>query len=164
MDGKEVASPFPTVPIPLPFGKKFPVEKVISDLQGRQLDSEILGRSETELFVVRKSDGMEFTVPIANLTQADRNFAISLPKTPAPPGFGQSPKKTKKPEDHQYIKSREAAIVRLLEKNRILESENLETNNTMLLKSRYNQIKKNTEEISELKSDIARYKIDNNLD
>lgn len=163
-EGEKAETPFPNLSIPSPFQEKFPVERVILDQQGRQLDTTIVGRSDSDLFVIRKSDGMEFTIPIANLTQADRDFAFSLPKSSVSDNFGKPKKRKESAESHPFIKTRLEAIANLEKMNERLYSESKTLNSDTLRRNRVTQAKRNEKEISEMKTDIETYEIDHNLD
>lgn len=55
-----------------------PVNRVLVDVNGRQLDCTIIGKNALNLVVVRKGDGNRLTVPVEMLSDADQDFVAGL--------------------------------------------------------------------------------------
>jgi len=91
-----------------------PVERLLTDNEGRPLDARIIGKNKTHLTVIRKLDGERFSVAIASLSDADQDFVAGLLDQRAPPA---EPGQTKTAEERQ-----ESATERELKRwNRELE-------------------------------------------
>ena len=57
-----------------------PVQRVLTDAAGRKFDATIIEKSATGIKCKRTSDGVEFNIPFAKLSAADRNFLSDLDK------------------------------------------------------------------------------------
>lgn len=57
-----------------------PIEKTITDVQGRALEGTILGKQGDQIRIKRKSDGKEFTINADTMSVADREYLTSLPE------------------------------------------------------------------------------------
>lgn len=132
-----------------------PVNRVLTDAQGRELDAVILGKNQTHLYVTRKVDNTNFEVAIETLSPADQSFADAIPFQRPPSNF----------EDNivhpPYIKSRLEAIADLEEKIEVLYNEIESTSNSMIVRTKETQIKKNEKEIERFRSDIEKYRLNN---
>lgn len=136
-----------------------PVDRVLTDNQGRSLDATIVGKSADAVQVVRKSDGLNAEIAIANLAENDRAFVEALDAVSPPDGFLVGRKKESgKKEPDPYIKSRLDEIARLEEENSRLQIEADSTTNSMVSKNRLNTIDKNEEEIEKLRTAIQLYR------
>ena len=62
-----------------------PVERVLTDNQGRPLDARIIGKNKTHLTVIRKLDGERFAIAIASLSDGDQDFVAGLLDQRPPP-------------------------------------------------------------------------------
>ena len=60
--------------------KPKPIERTVTDLQGRALEGTILGRKGDDIRIRRKSDGKEFTIKAATMSVADHQYLTSLPE------------------------------------------------------------------------------------
>ena len=94
---------------------EFPISKTLHDSQGRPLNASIIGRSVSELTVIRTDDNRRFQLPISNLSKEDQKFAANLPIYVAP----ASPKPN---ERSQYIENREKELERMRAEVEELES------------------------------------------
>jgi hypothetical protein len=56
-----------------------PIERSITDVQGRVLEGEILGKADNKIHFSRAGDGQEFTIGIQTLSQKDQHFLDTLP-------------------------------------------------------------------------------------
>lgn len=90
----------------LPPKADYPIDRVISDSQGRQTDVRIIGRESDNIIFVRKSDDKRFIFPISKLSEDDKTFASSL-SYKIPPALEK--------EKPSYISIREKEIERLKE-------------------------------------------------
>ncbi len=61
------------------------VSRTITDSKGRRLEVTIIGRSDSSVTLVRKSDRERFTIPVTNLSKEDQSFVASLPMASPPP-------------------------------------------------------------------------------
>ena len=132
-----------------------PVDKVLTDTEGRELDAIVLGKNHTHLFVTRKVDNLNFEVAIETLSPADQKFAEAIPFQRPPSDFADN--KVYPP----YIKSRLEAIADLEEKNEVLRGEISGTTNSMIVRTKETQIKKNEKEIERFRADIEKYRLNN---
>lgn len=143
---------------------ELPIDHTLTDQSGRSLEVTIVGRSETHLFIVRKSDGLESEVAIEGLSEADRSFAAEVPVQAAPAGFMAEAKKPKLSTiDEAYIRAREEAIKKLRDDNELLRREMDASSNEMLVKRRQTEIQQNEKEIARMQADMDRYKIDRDI-
>lgn len=145
---------FPAKPTPLP------VERRLTDNGGRALDATIVARTESSLFVVRQSDGLQAEIPLATLSPDDQSFAAGLELKEPPPDFRKAAADPAKAPKPPYVASREAEIERLTRENQRLLSEAESSTNEMLVRNRRSTIQKNEEEIAKLRSAIERYQLD----
>lgn len=63
---------------------KYPFARILRDATGRELEAEVHGRSNTEVFLIRKSDAQSFRLPISKLSEVDRQLILNLPIGMAP--------------------------------------------------------------------------------
>ncbi len=63
---------------PAPAVVHLPVDRIITDNQGRELDVTIVGKSDTEITFNRKSDGREYSLSIGSLSNSDRAFLSNV--------------------------------------------------------------------------------------
>lgn len=96
----------------------FPVSRVITNSEGKDLDVLIQGKSGETLTIDRVSDGTRYTIPVRSLSFMDRIFVMRLSDQEAP-GL---PKEPGKPED-PYIERRLASIEELRRKSILYKSE-----------------------------------------
>ncbi len=61
-------------PVVKPPAVQLPVERSITDKQGRKVSVVILGKSEDSIKFRRTSDGKEYALPIASLSAGDQEF------------------------------------------------------------------------------------------
>ncbi len=71
-----------------------PVRRVLTDVEGRSVEVDILKRTAAHVTVLRVSDTKEFQLPFNRLSEADQAFVSRLPLS-APPA---TPKTEKAPE------------------------------------------------------------------
>lgn len=63
---------------------EYPFARILRDANGRELEAEIHGRSNTEVFLIRKADAQSFRLPISKLSEVDRQLILNLPIGMAP--------------------------------------------------------------------------------
>lgn len=61
-----------------------PVDRTLTDTQGRSITATIIGRQPDSITIVRHSDGKRFDLPLDRLSKPDREQVAKLPMTPAP--------------------------------------------------------------------------------
>jgi len=59
----------------------FPVERTLTDRNGRTVEARVLARNELEISSVRLSDGVVFRYPIDYLSDKDREFLEPYPRS-----------------------------------------------------------------------------------
>lgn len=140
---------------------EFPFRRTVTDQEGRKLDATVVGRSASEIYVVRDSDGMKARIGIATLSEEDQAFLSDLPTHPAPAGFfDREPER--KPGAEQpggseaYIAARQREIDRLSQRNRGLETKAAISRNQIEVRSSNSEIERNNKEISRLQENIDR--------
>lgn len=81
---------FPATIIAVPLAA--PVDREITDIQGRTLSASIIAVTPETITVLRKSDQLSFDLPLSTLSEADRNLAAKLlAETLANPIFPDNP-------------------------------------------------------------------------
>lgn len=145
-------------PIQLPsFNKvEIPVDRILTDDQGRSLDATIVGKSAEAVQIIRKSDGLNAEIPIAKLAEKDRQFVDGLDMAAPPADFavGRTREAASKKESNPYVQNRLDEIARLQEENIKLQIEADSSTNSMVVKNRLNTIEKNEQEIEKLRTAI----------
>lgn len=142
-----------------------PVDKVLTDSQGRPLDARIIAKDDREIHVVRKSDRMNFTVPVASLSPADQQFVSKLESRPRPAGFRHgevfgagAELPLLADEEPPYLRTRREAIARLKERILLLEAEIEATSNAMIQRSKGSEIERIRAEIAKLELDMQAFR------
>lgn len=130
-----------------------PLDRTITNTQGKSLEVTIQGKDSVNLQVDRRADGERFEIPIQSLVWKDRIVAMRLPNQAAPPREAI----VEKPKD-PYIASREKELGRLREKKELFTKE-LESNSLgqMLARKRRDDLLAVEKEIRELEVDIETY-------
>ncbi len=67
-------APAPAAEAPAPAATPTELRRVLTHRDGRTLEAVLLGRTDTEVKLRRVSDGREFTMVLADLSDADRAF------------------------------------------------------------------------------------------
>lgn len=130
----------------------FPVDRLLTDTEGRHLDAEIRGRDEKQVSILRKSDQRTFRIPISQLSSRDRAFVRSLPVSEIPPA---DPEITvAKPP---YVTQREAELGALTEKRKALEREWFETESDIRKSSLRRDLELLKPQIARLEAQIQAY-------
>ena len=89
-------------PPPVVVEPSFPVDRRLTDQQGRSIEATICGRVDQQIFILRKSDGMEAIIPFSKLSPADFDFVTTLPFQEPPSGFSlDSNARTEEPNSWQ---------------------------------------------------------------
>ncbi len=154
------AAPAPPAPPLVVPAAGLPMRRTLTDVQGRSVDFTIVGRTNTELFIIRRADGMKASLAFDKLTPADRAFALGLPIQAPPNTFLESASGAKEEKEREedrnvaYIQSREKEIQRLTEINLELESRMGRISNQVEIRSAASSIERNDREIERLKSVI----------
>lgn len=148
-----------TLSLPVLIKGRIPVDRQLTDDQGRSLDATIVGRTLDTLQVVRKSDGLNAEISIAKLSAEDRKFAEELEVKPAPASFEVGLTRSS-PDNNvdSYVQNRLDEIERLQEENRKLQTEAESTTNSMLSRSRMSTIRRNEAEIEKLNAAIKTFR------
>ena len=133
-----------------------PVEREITDAQGRTIAARIVGKDAFELKIVRLSDSQPFSLPISSLSEADRAFAkrIAIAETDAASSSGGGP---------PYIANREKAIEALEKEVSALLIELTPMGKTFTRDRLQRELQEIRAEIAELRTDIADYQKDRGL-
>lgn len=149
---------------------KTPVDRTITDNNGRSLEVRIIARSGTHVRMVRLSDGLKFDLPFAELSEDDRRFVIRIPETPYLGSLAARPSSVgrEKRETPPYIKSREEAIsrleIKLQEQREELESDSSsfsEGKTSPRVSRMEKEVEKTNAEIIRLKAQIKVYRSQN---
>ncbi len=61
-----------------------PVRWILTDIDGRSLDATIIGKSGSQITLVRRADGKRFDLPISRLSEGDRDRVKALDGKTAP--------------------------------------------------------------------------------
>lgn len=145
-----------------------PVSRTLTDSRGRPLAGRIIGKSTTDLFVIREADALHFQIPIHSLSSSDQAFARRLPDQMPPSDF--SPANAPRPDptpstsgkDAPYVIQRQEEIGRLSDEIASLEKKLSGLNPTGIgHRSTLSQIDRNRKEVTKLKQAIDRYLEDN---
>ena len=135
-----------------------PVNRLLENAEGRQLDVIVQGKSGVTLFVDRVADGERFEIPIQSLGWKDRFFAMRLEEQ-APPV--KVFKKEEEPVD-SYLASRMKEIKSLEEKKALFEREiSSGTLSDILGRKRQEDVLKIDEEIKKLSVSMDQYRARN---
>ncbi len=149
------SAPFPDTPLT----PTFPIERAITDLQGRELKVSIVGKTGDDIFFTRQVDGKNFRLAISRLSPSDREFVRQLPSLAPPSGLkieGETDQNASS-EQPRYVSIRNERIKELEdEKNRLYEETDL-TTNMIKVRTNRSEIERIDKEISELKADIQSY-------
>ncbi len=65
-------------------GGSYPIDRTLTDTQGRSITATIIGRDSDSITIVRHSDGKRFDLPLDRLSPPDREQIAKLPLAPAP--------------------------------------------------------------------------------
>jgi len=131
----------------------FPLDRTITNSQGKSLDVTIQGKDSTNLYADRRADGERFTIPIRSLSFKDRLFAMVLPNEAAPP------KVIPRKKEDGYVETRMKLIAELRVKLELYETEvRSQTLNDLLARKRYEDVLKIQNEIKALEVAIEGYK------
>jgi hypothetical protein len=134
---------------------EFPVQRTITNKDGRELVASIEGRAGDIIFVDRISDRERFEIDINSLTAKDRLFCLRLRERPAP---APEPEVVVPTED-PYIEVRKQTIKDLRERSAMYEKEIRSGSLPLALDTRRReQMGQIDMEIKELESDIETYK------
>ncbi len=78
-----------------------PVRWTLTDVEGRSLEANVIGRSANSVTLVRVSDGKRFDLPVARLSEGDRKRVARLPLVAAPQSS---------PQESSIYRMRQAAL------------------------------------------------------
>lgn len=141
-----------------------PLERTITDDQGRSFDATIIGKTESSIVVTRTIDQRNFRIPIPKLAESDRNFVNRLRYSPAPDGVAiEGERADTRPINGQprYVAFRKEEIKRLYEEADRLRREARETTNAITKRSKRSEADRLDKEAAELRADIARFQENN---
>lgn len=153
------SAPFPTTPL----HPTFPIEREITDLQGRKLKVSIIAKTGDDIIFTREIDGKTFRLPILQLASEDRTFAAQLlPKAP-PEGLAIEGESSSNEGDSEprYVTSRKEEIRQLELEYTNLREEAEATSNSITRRSNYSEMERLNEKIAELKIEIQVYQENN---
>ncbi|MDC0259542.1 hypothetical protein OAK43_04815 [Verrucomicrobiales bacterium] len=140
----------------------YPVSRLITDANGRELQVEILGRSDDQITIVRQSDSSRFDLPILKLSAADQSFVKRLPLKSAPKVA--SANSTVNSTTPRYIQVRIEDIAQMKRDIEFKKAEiKSKTLNPILTSTRRTQINDLENEIKRITLDIETYKRNNKL-
>lgn len=130
-----------------------PLDRTITNTQGKSLDVTIQGKDSVNLQVDRRADGERFEIPIQSLVWKDRIVAMRLRNEAAPPKVVVNEKAV-----DPYVASRQKELAALREKRDLFEKE-LESNTLgeMLARKRKDDLAALQKEIRELEVAIEAY-------
>lgn len=134
-----------------------PVFRKLSNQSGREIEFNIVGRTNSDIYTIRVSDNLRSRVPISSLSQKDQMFALSLPIAPPPSSFMDSrehPRTLKSGSNETYITNREKEIESLEQLNKALLEELRNTTNQIESRSKKSEIQRNTLQIEKLRSQM----------
>lgn len=133
---------------------EYPLDRTITNNQGKSLEVTIQGKDSVNLHVQRRSDGERFVIPTRSLVWQDQLVVMRLPNQEAPP---KAVTEDAVPPD-PYIASREKELKRLKEKRDLFVSElESKTLGTMLARKRQGDLLAVEKEIRELEVAIRNY-------
>ncbi len=142
----------------------FPVSRSIKDVEGRELDVDILGRSSDDIVIERKSDGKRFKLPIDRLSDTDRAFVKTLPIKSAPQPQTAVAEATVQSAVPRYIEARLSDIeeieAQIAQKNVELTAQDLDP---ITINSQRRAIKALEQRAEDFRRDIETYKRNNQL-
>lgn len=140
----------------------YPVSRLITDANGRELQVEILGRSDDQITIVRQSDSSRFDLPISKLSAADQSFVKRLPLKSAPKVA--SANSTVTSTAPRYIQVRIEDIAQMKRDIDFKKAEiKSKTLDPILTNTRRTQINDLENEIKRITLDIETYKRNNKL-
>ncbi|MGK0188421.1 MAG: hypothetical protein ACI9R3_004217 [Verrucomicrobiales bacterium] len=127
-----------------------PIERTITDTNGRSLAVTIIGKDSDTITFIRKSDQKRYTIPLTKLSTGDRNSLNRFTNEAAPE------KPAKKP---QFIANREREIAKLRSKiTRLGQEARSGDMDAMIRRQRYRQIDEAHIEIEKIEISITEYK------
>lgn len=130
-----------------------PLDRTITNTQGKSLEVTIQGKDSVNLQVDRRADGERFEIPIQSLVWKDRIVAMRLPNEAAPP------KVIPRKKEDGYVETRMKLIAELRVKLELYETEvRSQTLNDLLARKRYEDVLKIQNEIKALEVAIEVYK------
>jgi len=122
-----------------------PIQRALTDQQGRKVEVTIVKRTPTHISIIRKSDEKSFELETGNLSEADRIFIEKLPVS----GTSRS---------SAFVENRQAEIRKLEEEiqqhNNSLESGALNGSQTSMTNGKIERLNR---EILELQKQIAEH-------
>lgn len=129
-----------------------PVERVLFDNQGRELDATVVGRTALNLTVIRRADEMQFDIPVESLSVEDQAWARTLAFQAAPKM--EETEAEKAAEADPYVQSRLDQIARLEAKIKRYEGLAKTGDNPMMRKTYMERIREWKQDILKMKYDI----------
>lgn len=140
---------------------EYPFSRELTDVQGRTISAEVIGKSLNSVTVILKENNQRFEIPFSKLSPEDREV-LKAGKNHAPPQLVAKPPPKL---DVPYINRREAEIVELEKKQEILEIQITSgTLNEIVRKNQSDQLESIKREIRILQTAIETYKWRNKID
>lgn len=109
---------------------KYPLGRTITDSKGQKIKVTIIGKDPNSIFLIRKSDRMQVTFPIAKLSAKDQTFVSFLPIKSPPPVAKSGPDS----KEAGYLAIRENDLKRLRQQARSMKQNLVANRNKLLIK------------------------------
>ena len=90
---------FNAMAVPSSDARRLPVKRILTNTEGKKIDATVLANDGARIKIRRTSDGKEFTIDLAKLTQGDQDF-LNAPtvREKLEPIYDERPPKEEKPE------------------------------------------------------------------
>lgn len=130
---------------------EYPIERTLTNTEGRTVNAIIVGRDGEDLFIERLPDKAEFDIPVDSLTVRDKIFAFRLRDSPRP-------KKAAKKKEDRYIQIRRDEIDSLKKQEELFHKELASgTLDESMVRKRQDDLAKVQKEIRSLELAIETY-------
>ena len=144
----------PEVPVPMPKAVNkpivLPVDRTLTDSQGRSITATIIGRQSDSITIVRHSDGKRFDLPLDRLSPPDREQVAKLPLTPAP-----AEPVGRNPEPGGIVKLRKGALKELDREIEDISTQLNQTPSSIKMRSLNSALERLKGERARLEAEIA---------
>lgn len=127
-----------------------PVDRTLTDTQGRSITATIIGRQSDSITIVRHSDGKRFDLPLDRLSPPDREQVAKLPLTPAP-----AEPVGRNPEPGGIVKLRKGALKELDREIEDISTQLNQTPSSMKMRSLNSALERLKGERARLEAEIA---------
>jgi len=127
-----------------------PVDRTLTDTQGRSITATIIGRQSDSITIVRHGDGKRFDLPLDRLSPPDREQVAKLPLTPAP-----AEPVGRNPEPGGIVKLRKGALKELDREIEDISTQLNQTPSSMKMRSLNSALERLKGERARLEAEIA---------